>query len=78
MKPECDPEADLAPSDRLVLHKLRRAADGETTLTELQAATGLPSRTARDAADRLASKGYLDRQRCPTDPRSYRIVLTDD
>ena len=73
-RPERDPDADLRPSDRLVLRVLREH-DGALPLADLRAESGLPNRTARDAAERLEAKGYLDRQKCADDPRRYRWVL---
>ena len=73
-RPERDPDADLRPSERLVLRVLR-THDGALPLADLRAESGLPDRTARDAAERLEAKGYLDRRKCPDDPRRYRWVL---
>ena len=73
-RPERDPDADLRPSERLVLRVLR-SNGGALPLTELRDESGLPNRTARDAAERLEAKGYLDRRKCPDDPRRYRWVL---
>ena len=72
--PERDPDADLRPSDRLVLRVLRNHG-GDLPLPTLREETGLPNRTARDAAERLEAKGYLDRRKCAEDPRRYRWVL---
>ena len=72
--PERDPDADLRPSERLVLRVLREH-DGSLPLSTLRTESGLPDRTARDAAERLEAKGYLDRRKCPEDPRRYRWVL---
>ena len=72
--PERNPDADLRPSERLVLRVLR-AHDGALPLADLRAESGLPNRTARDAAERLEAKGYLDRRKCAEDPRRYRWVL---
>ena len=73
-RPERDPDADLRPSDRLVLRVLR-SNGGALPLADLRDESGLPNRTARDAAERLEAKGYLDRRKCPDDPRRYRWVL---
>ena len=73
-RPERDPDADLRPSERLVLRVLR-SNDGALPLAKLRTESGLPNRTARDAAERLEAKGYLDRRKCPDDPRRYRWVL---
>ena len=75
-RPERDPDADLRPSERLVLRVLREH-DNSLPLSTLRTETGLPNRTARDAAERLEAKGYLDRQKCAEDPRRYRWVLSD-
>jgi len=72
--PERDPNADLRPSDRLVLRVLRNHG-GDLPLSTLREQTGLPDRTARDAAERLESMGYLERRKCAADPRRYRWVL---
>jgi DNA-binding MarR family transcriptional regulator len=71
---ERDPDADLRPSERLVLRVLREAG-GDLPLADLIDEAGLPKRTARDAAERLERKGLLDRRKCPDDPRRYRWVL---
>ena len=73
-RPERDPDADLRPSERLVLRVLR-SNEGALPLADLRTESGLPNRTARDAAERLEAKGYLDRRKCPDDPRRYRWVL---
>ena len=72
--PERDPDADLRPSERLVLRVLR-SNGGALPLADLRTESGLPNRTARDAAERLEAKGYLDRRKCADDPRRYRWVL---
>ena len=72
--PERNPDADLRPSERLVLRVLREH-DGSLPRSTLRTESGLPNRTARDAAERLEAKGYLDRRKCPDDPRRYRWVL---
>ena len=72
--PERDPDADLRPSERLLLRVLRDHG-GSLPLSRLRTESGLPNRTARDAAERLEAKGYLDRRKCPDDPRRYRWVL---
>ena len=75
-RPERDPGADLRPSDRLVLRVLREHG-GDLLLTTIREETGLPDRTARDAAERLEAEGYLERRKCATDPRRYRWVLIE-
>ena len=74
--PEKDPDADLRPSERLVCRVLREAG-GDLPLDDVVGNSGLPKRTARDAAERLEAKGLLDRRKCPDDPRRYRWVLCD-
>jgi len=72
--PERDPDADLSPSERFVLHVLRERG-GELSLSTLRDTTGLPDRTARDAAERLEAKELLEREKCSEDPRRYRWAL---
>lgn len=72
--PDKDPDADLRPSDRLVLRVLRESG-GDLLLTDVIEESGLPNRTARDAGERLERRGLLERRKCPDDPRRYRWVL---
>jgi DNA-binding MarR family transcriptional regulator len=72
-----DPEADLRPSERLVLRVLREH-DGELPLSDVREETGLPERTARGAAEGLEAKGLLDRRKQYADPRQFRWTLESE
>jgi len=54
-----------------------REHGGDLPLEAIHEKSGLPKRTARDAAKRLAAKDYLERQKRSDDPRRYRWVLVD-
>ena len=71
---ERDPDADLAPSDRLVLVVLR-AAGGTLAIAELREQTGLHERTVRQSVARMQSDGIVERERHPDDPRRRRVRL---
>ena len=74
--PERDPDADLNPSERLVMRALRGHEHG-LPKADAVAEAGLPENTARDAMSRLVEKGRAERRRIPTDGRERRWILTE-
>jgi DNA-binding MarR family transcriptional regulator len=70
-----EPIRELPPSAKLVAKVLDQ--HGRLTPAQLSAETLLPSRTVRDAVDRLDAVGAIDRQIVFTDARkrSYSLRL---
>ena len=73
--PERDPDADLRPSERLVLRELRD--DGELTQAALQTRTALAGGTLSEAITRLVDAGLVERRPDTTDARCRIISLSE-
>lgn len=66
--PEKDPDADLRPSDRLVLRVVRESG-GEISQRDLCAEAGLPPATASTAVSRLTERDLVETRVTPADAR---------
>ncbi|NLG85480.1 MAG: MarR family transcriptional regulator [Firmicutes bacterium] len=65
---------DLTMKDLFVLETLGRF--GETTMSELATALGVPLTTMTSIVGRLVEKGYLERRRTEEDRRVVLVTLT--
>ena len=74
--PERDPDADLRPSDRLVLRVIREF-DGEISQRNLVADSGLPPATVSDAVERLAGKDLVMSRPVYDDGRCRVVSLSE-
>ena len=75
-RPERDPDADLRPSDRLVLRVIR-SDDGEISQRDLVADSGLPPATVSDAVERLAGKDLVTSRPVYDDGRCRVVSLSE-
>jgi len=75
-RPERDPEADLRPSDRLVLRVVRNAG-GEISQRDLVARSGLPPSTASEAVSRLREAGLVESHVDPTNAICRTVSLSE-
>jgi len=75
-RPERDPEADLRPSDRLVLRVVRNAG-GSISQRDLVARSGLPPSTASEAVSRLREAGLVESHVDPTNAICRTVSLSE-
>jgi len=75
-RPERDPNADLRPSDRLVLRVLREAG-GELRLKPLREEAGLPAATAHDSVTRLSDRELVESRPVPENPQLRVVSLSE-
>ena len=73
--PERDPDADLKPSDRLVLRVVREY-HGEISQRDLVADSGLPPSTVSRAVDRLADRDLVTSRPVYDDGRCRVICIS--
>jgi DNA-binding MarR family transcriptional regulator len=77
-------DAELLAAHRLplsaheILLRLRRADEGDLSISQLAGSVLVsPSRVSR-LVDELAARGLVERRACPTDARVSHILITDD